>query len=105
MSIHIIYATAPDKATALSIAQHLVAQKLAACVNILGPIDSVYEWEGKVNLSQEIAFLIKTTEAQVAKAIQAITEKHPYEVPAILAWPIVQGAPEFLNWISSSVTV
>lgn len=102
----LLYATAPDAPTAARIADALVEKGHAACVNILGPIQSVYRWRGSVERATETAFLVKTTRAAAADAAAAIRALHPHEVPAILAAPTERlGAIDpFADWVTSTIT-
>ncbi|MDP2823307.1 MAG: divalent-cation tolerance protein CutA [Sulfuritalea sp.] len=89
----------PDEASAQALASSLVAERLAACVNILAPCRSVYRWQGKIESVQETPLLIKTTSARYAALEAAIRSGHPYELPEIVAVPIAHGLPEYLNWV------
>lgn len=81
------------------IADLLVERHLAACVQIVGPITSVYRWQGKVESAQEWQCQIKTRQALLDDVSDAIREIHPYEVPEIIAVPIVAGSREYLIWL------
>jgi len=96
-----VYITAPDRDTALAIARTLVEEHLAACANILGPITSVYRWEGKVLEEGEVAMIAKTTEDRVPALIARVKAIHPYQVPCIVAWSIMAGHQPYLDWISA----
>ena len=95
-----ITTTTETKEQAENIAQHLVEAKLAACVQIVGPITSIYRWRGKVENAQEWLCLIKTQDDLYNKVEVAIKNQHPYETPEIIAVPIVKGSKEYLQWIS-----
>ncbi len=95
----LILCTCPDQATAQNIADQLVDQALAACVNILPGLTSVYQWQGKREIAQEHLLLIKTTDTAYPALEQAITELHPYELPEVIAVPIAQGLNGYLQWI------
>ena len=95
--------TTETKEQAQKIAQHLVTEKLAACVQILGPINSIYRWKGKVENTQEWLCLIKTQDDLYDKVEAAIKSLHPYETPEIIAVPIVKGSKEYLNWIDENL--
>jgi periplasmic divalent cation tolerance protein len=95
----LVMTTAPDIATAQKIARALVERRLAACVNILAPCQSIYNWQGAVEDSNEVPMMIKTTAARYGALEAAITAIHPYEVPEIVALPLSHGLPEYLNWI------
>ncbi len=81
------------------IARHLVETKLAACVQITGPIKSIYRWKGKVETTDEWLCLIKTRAILYSKVEAAIKKLHSYETPEIIALPIVKGSKEYLNWL------
>jgi len=98
-----VYVTVPNRDEAEKIATLLVKQKLAACVNILGEIQSVYEWKGVIERSKEIAMVAKTTTGQYAALEQLIKSHHSYECPCIVAWPIERGYPPFLAWVNETV--
>ena len=100
--IRMVLCTAPDKETAQKIARALVEQKLAACVNLLSPCESVYRWEGSLETATEIPMMIKTTAAAFARLSDAIIALHPYDVPEILAVPAVDGLPAYLHWVSDN---
>lgn len=100
----IVLSTAGSREEAEKIAQALVERRLAACANIVGPIHSVYRWQGKVDTAAEHLLIIKTT-AQLFDAVAgAIRELHSYELPECIQLPIESGSPEFLQWIAESVT-
>ena len=94
-----ISTTTETKEQAQKIAQYLVEAKLAACVQITGPITSIYRWKGKVENAQEWFCLIKTTDDLYNKVEAAIKDLHTYETPEIIAVPIVKGSKEYLKWI------
>ena len=94
-----ITTTTETKEQAEKIAQYLVESKLAACVQITGPITSIYRWKGKVENAQEWLCLIKTRDDLFKKVEAAIKKLHPYETPEIIAVPIVKGSKEYLKWI------
>jgi len=101
----ILYSTAPDRETAQKIADALIADKLAACVNILAPMIAVYEWEGAVERSEETPMLVKTTKAAAPAARDRILALHPYDCPCVAALAIDadgSSAP-FLEWIAEAV--
>lgn len=98
----IVLNTCPDADTARSLAQHLVEQGLAACVNIISGIHSVYRWQGRIESGEEHLLVIKTRQSAYAGLEQAIRERHPYELPEIIAVPVSQGLPAYLDWISEN---
>jgi len=91
--------TTETKEQAQTIAQYLVEAKLAACVQIVGPITSIYHWNDKVENAQEWLCLIKTQDHLYNKVEAAIKSKHTYETPEIIAVPIVKGSKEYLSWL------
>jgi periplasmic divalent cation tolerance protein len=85
------------------IAFELVSRHLAACVNILGPISSVYQWQGEVENSQEFMLLIKSTDSQFLPIQALVHELHTYQVPGLLSFTVESGIESYLDWIASSV--
>lgn len=105
MSTHyqIILCTCPDFDTANRIARQLVSAKLAACINILPAVTSVYEWQGQIETAQEQLLLIKSCQSHYARIEVEIKALHPYELPEIIAVAIENGLPDYLKWINSCV--
>lgn len=99
----LIICSCPDEAIAINIAENIVAQKLAACVNVLPAVYSVYQWQDDVESAQENIILIKTSKEKYASLEQVICSMHPYEVPEIIAFDISNGLPAYLKWIGSSI--
>jgi periplasmic divalent cation tolerance protein len=99
----IVLSTAGSTEEAHKIARYLVDNRLAACVNIVPQIESVYRWQGKVESSAEWLLLIKTTSGNVAAVEDAIRELHSYDLPECVAIAIEGGASEYLDWIGESV--
>jgi len=98
----VVFVTAPSQEHAEAVARKLVEERLAACVNIVAPIRSIYTWEGKTVDDQEILLLVKTrAELFTDRLVPAIRSIHPYQVPEIIALPILAGSPDYLNWIQS----
>ena len=98
-----ISTTTETKEQAEKIAQYLVEQKLAACVQITGPIESTYRWEEKVETANEWLCLIKTRGNLFDKVEAAIKRMHSYETPEIIAVPIAKGSKEYLNWLDNEL--
>lgn len=94
-----IYVTTPNEEEAAHIAETLVQEHLVACANVFPPIRSFYRWEGKVQDDREVVFVAKTTRLRADDVIRRIRELHSYEVPAILAIPILAGNSEYLRWV------
>lgn len=97
----LILTNLPDAAAAEALAQGLVADRLAACVNILAPCRSVYRWRGEIEDAHEVPLLIKTSAARYADVEAAIRARHPYELPEIIAVPIAHGLPDYLTWVTN----
>ena len=98
----LLYTVWPDEASCLAVAEDLVAKGEVACVNLLGPVTSVYAWQGRIERGQEIAALFKTRGPLARSVCAAIAARHPYEVPAILALDVRQEgsfAP-YLDWVA-----
>ena len=83
------------------LARSLVEERLAACVQVVGPIDSTYWWQGAVEVAQEWMCLVKTTEDRFDSLADRIRELHSYDVPEITAVPLVRGSAEYLRWIDA----
>jgi periplasmic divalent cation tolerance protein len=94
-----VYMTAKDMEEARSIGDRLVESGLAACINILGSIDSIFMWKGEIQHDTEVAFIAKTKAGKVPELVEMVKSLHSYEVPCIISLPISDGNPEFINWI------
>jgi periplasmic divalent cation tolerance protein len=99
----IVLTTTGSREEAGRIAQALVERRLAACVNLVGPVTSVYRWQEKVEQAEEFLLLIKTTAECFSEVREAIQELHSYELPECVALPIEAGSAEYLDWIGDSV--
>jgi len=97
----LVYVTAPDGETAAALAKAMVERRLAACANILGPITSVYWWDGKVNTEGEVGLILKTRQSLLSDLTDALLQAHPYDCPCVVALPISGGNPDFLGWIAA----
>lgn len=98
-----VLCTCPDEAVAREIATALVEGRLAACVNVVPGLTSVYRWQGRVETDREALLVIKTTAAAFPALREAIRSRHPYELPEIVAVGIEDGLEEYLRWIDESV--
>ena len=99
----VIMVTAASRRECRKIARHLVEARLAACVNITQPIESIYRWEGKVAEEKEFLMLIKSTRDLFPKIKTEIGRIHSYHTPEIICLPIIDGSRNYLEWISESV--
>ena len=97
----LVMTTCPDEAHAESLSIHLIESGLAACINRLPGISSVYRWEGQLKQGTEVLLLIKTAASQWDALEAAIKSNHPYELPEIIAVPITMGHKPYLDWIQS----
>lgn len=95
-----VFTNLPNRAAAESVAELLVAQGVAACVNILAECTSVYRWQGKIERANEVPLLVKTSRAAYPRLEAELKKLHPYALPEIIALPITAGLPEYLNWVS-----
>ena len=101
MSTLLVLTNLPDRAAAERIAELLVEQRLAACVNVLAPCRSVYRWKGALQRDEEHPMLIKTTAERYPALEQALRAAHPYELPEIVALPVERGLPAYLDWVAA----
>ena len=99
----LVLTTCPDEIVAKNIAQYLVTEKLAACVNMLPNITSVYSWQDELQCDNEVQLLIKTEESKFVTLSDRINQLHPYDVVEIIALNIQQGDKHYLNWITNSL--
>jgi len=100
-----VITTTPNRAQARRLARALVEQKLAACVQIVGPIESVYRWKGKIEKAREFICYIKTARQMFSKLEKAIKKYHPYETPEIIALPIVASSKDYVQWLRKETQV
>ncbi len=91
----------PDRDAALGLARTLVTGRLAACVNIGAPVESMYHWRGQIETAQEIPVAIKTRAALYSRVEAAIRANHPYELPEIVAVPFTDGLPPYFDWLAA----
>ena len=98
----VIFITAPNKKEAEHIARQLIKNRLAACVNIMENIKSIFWWKGKVDRAGEVLLIIKTRKSLINKLIKKVKPLHSYAVPEIIALPIIAGNKQYLDWINES---
>ena len=98
-----IFTTAEKKEDAEKIARDVVEKRLAACAQVLGPIESTYWWQGEVEKAEEWLCILKSRNDLYAELEKAIKGIHPYDVPEILAVPVISGNPDYLQWLDKEV--
>jgi len=96
----LVMSSLPDQAVAQQLAHTLIERRLAACVSVLAPCMSVYRWRGAVEKAAEVPVLIKTTAGRYAELELVLRALHPYELPEIIAVPVVRGLPGYLDWVA-----
>ncbi|MGH8661960.1 MAG: divalent-cation tolerance protein CutA [Burkholderiales bacterium] len=101
----IVLTSLPDREAAVRLARELVAKRLAACVNVLAECTSVYRWKGAIEDAREVPVLIKTRGARFAEVQAAIRGLHPYELPEIIAVPVVRGFDDYLQWVADETSI
>jgi len=94
-----VFTTTEKKEDARKIAREVVRRRLAACVQIIGPVSSTYWWKEGIEEAEEWLCVVKSREELYEKLEKAIRDVHPYEVPEILAMPVVKGSPDYLRWL------
>ena len=100
-AVILVLTNVPDRDAALSLARALTTQRLAACVNIGSPLDSMYHWRGEIETAREIPVAIKTRQALYSQVERAILATHPHELPEIIAVRLSDGYAPYLNWIAA----
>ena len=93
-----------SESVAKTLARGLIEKKLAACVNIMPPMSSIYSWQGEIHEDNEQLLIIKTTRTRYPQLEVELRQAHPYELPEIIAVPLSQGLPEYLSWVTESVS-
>jgi periplasmic divalent cation tolerance protein len=103
MSIVSVYAVFADVEEAERIGRAVIAEKLAACINILGACRSIYRWEGKIEAAEEVPAILKTHSWQADELIERIAALHSYDTPCIVVWPIDKLVRRYADWVEDSV--
>jgi periplasmic divalent cation tolerance protein len=103
MAFCVVLITAPQGAPAKGLARMLVEEKLAACVNLVPGLESIYWWEGKIDEAAETLLIAKTDKLKVKAIIKAVKAKHPYSVPEVISLRIKEGNRDYLRWIAASL--
>jgi periplasmic divalent cation tolerance protein len=97
----LVFCTCPDQESATHIAERLVGERLAACVNLLPGLTSIYRWQGTIEHEAEVLLLIKTVAGRLPVLTAALRGLHPYTLPEIIAVPITEGLPDYLTWMTT----
>ena len=97
----LVLTSLPDHESAKVLARSLVTGRLAACVNVGAPVESMYHWRGEIETAREVPVVIKTRQALYAAVEAAVVAAHPYELPEIIAVPVIHGLAGYLDWITS----
>lgn len=103
MNIVSVYCTFANSEEAERVGRQLVDERLAACVNILGDVRSIYRWQGAVETADEVAAIFKTTAAGADALIARIADLHSYDVPAIVVWPIEKLLASYAEWVDQAI--
>jgi periplasmic divalent cation tolerance protein len=103
MAVNFVYMTAGSKAEAQKIGNALVEDRLAACVNILDNMQSIYRWEERIQQDAEVVLIAKTTVNLVSALVDRVKSLHSYDCPCIVSLPILDGYPPFLDWVHAEV--
>jgi len=99
----VVFITTTDKEEAVKIVRCLLNEKLIACANIVGPVSSLFWWEGKIDEASEFLVFMKSRENLFEKLTERVKELHSYQVPEIIALPIEKGLPSYLDWLNTSL--
>ena len=97
--VRVVLVTAPDAEVGERLARALVEERLAACVNLVPGVQSIYRWEGSVRSDSEVLLVVKTTADRTAALAARVEALHPYDVPEVLELPIAGGSPAYLDWV------
>src|SRR5688572_28112102 len=104
MAVLVVFSTFPSPDKAAEVARTLVTEHLAACVNLVGPVRSIYRWQGEISDDSETLAVIKTTSERFEMMRKRLVELHPYEVAEVIALPVEAGHAPYLAWVADSVT-
>ena len=102
--VRVVLVTAPDSQVAEALARDAVAEGLAACVNLLPGVTSVFRWEGRVDAEQEVLLVLKTTAGRLLELEARVTSRHPYDVPEFVALPAAHVSGPYLGWLRGAVS-
>jgi len=99
-----VFITAPNPEEAAELAEMLVGKRLAACVQIMREMQSIFRWQGKVEWQREVLLIAKTVSSKFAELESEVTKLHSYETPEIVAFPLTHGSRPYLEWVAASVS-
>jgi periplasmic divalent cation tolerance protein len=102
MSVVSVYAIFANAEEAERIGRAAVEERLAACVNILGPVRSIYRWKGAIEMSDEVAAIFKTTDGRAGALTTRIAALHSYEIPCVVTWPVDKPLASYADWVEDS---
>ena len=102
--IWLLYSTFPSEEKAFFAARHLLDSRLVACANIYPGVTSLYRWQGEIQQEAEAVLMAKTRKELVAAAIEAVKNLHSYQLPCIIAYPVKEGFPPFLQWVEEETS-
>lgn len=102
-AVCLVLCTCPDQETGQRLAESLVEEHLAACVNLIPGLVSVYRWQGQIHRDPEVLLAIKTTDERVEALVERLRALHPYELPEIIALPVIAGLADYLDWVRTCV--
>ena len=102
--VAVVLVTCPSAAVARRISRQLIEGRLAACVNLIPRVESIFRWRGQIEQCREILLVIKTSRRRVAALQACVRKHHPYDVPEMIAWPLAMGHAPYLRWVLSSTT-
>lgn len=100
IQVRVVLMTAPDRDTATRITRSLVEERLIACGNVVPGLTSIYRWDGEVQEDPEVLVILKTDAETLPELLRRAPELHPYEVPELLALPVTEGLPSYLEWVA-----
>lgn len=100
----VVYITCPSYEAAETLSRQLLEEKLAACCNILQGVRSLFWWENKIDEDEESLIIVKTQKTRLNELVEFVQEHHPYDVPEVIALPIVGGSQEYLDWVKQETT-
>jgi len=99
----VVFVMVSDEKEATKIVRNLLKDRLIACANIVGPVSSLFWWKGKIDKANEFLVIMKSRKNLFKKLSERVKELHSYEVPEVIALPVIEGLPSYLNWLGTSL--